>query len=93
MTLKEYVIKWENAWRYDYWWRKKHNIPFNSAAHREVTQLDIAFEYFEEEMSNKAFKKLNEEEEIKKGKITRQTKTDESKEDELFNKMKLDSFN
>ena len=66
MTIQEYVLAWDNRWRYDFWWRQKHNIAFNSRAHREVSQLDIVFEYFESDMSNKAIAGLNEDGERKK---------------------------
>jgi hypothetical protein len=34
----------------DYWWRKKHEIPFNSLEHRKVLIEDITFEYEEEQL-------------------------------------------
>ena len=65
MTLRELVVKWDNQWRYDYWWREKHNIPFNSKAHREANQRDIAFEYMENHLSNKAIDKYKNDEDKK----------------------------
>jgi hypothetical protein len=48
LTAKEQVIRWNNMFPLDYWWRKKHSIPYGSPAHMAVSQFDILFEYLEE---------------------------------------------
>lgn len=97
MTLKDLVLQWDSAWRYDYWWRQKHNIAFNSHAHREVDQLDIVFEYFETQLSNQAAEEYQTEEEKKKlrenGQWIQKRKVDKKVEDAMFANIKLDSFN
>lgn len=88
MTLRELVLQWNSDWRYDYWWRQKHNIPFNSRAHREANQLDIAFEYFEAQLSNQALEEYQDEEAKKKlresGQWIQRSKSVEKKIEQLF---------
>lgn len=50
MDIKRFVIWWNNNFPLDYWWRTKHNIPFNSSNHREVDFIDQKFEYEEEKI-------------------------------------------
>lgn len=57
--LRDFIVKWNNLFILDRWYRKKYNIPFNSSQHRELSPLDIRFE-FEEELFFKAFNKKNE---------------------------------
>jgi len=51
-TLRNFIVYWNNRYPFDYWWRKKHNIPFNSPQHREMCLIDIKFEYDEEKLVN-----------------------------------------
>lgn len=46
-SIKDFVLHWDNALPFDLWWRKKHNIAFNSSAHKEVSFFDQVFEYKE----------------------------------------------
>jgi hypothetical protein len=66
MTIRQVVVKWDNYWKYDFWWRQKHNIAFNSAAHREANQADIAFEYIENKLLEEALAEYKVTEEKKK---------------------------
>lgn len=43
-----FLTEWHNSFILDYWWRKKHNIPFGSSAHREMNFIDMLIEYQEE---------------------------------------------
>lgn len=97
MTLRECVVKWDNLYRYDFWWRQKYSIPFNSEQHRAANQLDIAFEYFENAMSNKALEKYKEDdakkEELKKtGQWLRESEGNKEKLQEAFDKLNLKDF-
>lgn len=47
------VINWNNTWPLDRWYRQKYKIPFNSIQHQDVSQIDVYFEWREEQ----AFKK------------------------------------
>jgi hypothetical protein len=66
MTLKEFIIKWDNSHSKDFWWRQKHNIAFNSSGHREANQVDITFEYLEDLLSKKVVESVELSEEKKK---------------------------
>lgn len=48
--IKNEVLKWNSRFPIDVWWRRKHNIPFMSLQHKEVTFLDQLFEYYEDKM-------------------------------------------
>lgn len=45
---RDFIIEWNNKFRYDYWWRKKYKVAFNSEEHRAMSQIDIRFDYEEE---------------------------------------------
>lgn len=38
--VRNQVIDWNVKFPYDRLWRKKYNIPYNSAVHREICFLD-----------------------------------------------------
>lgn len=92
MTLKEFVAKWNNENKHDYWWRKKYNIPFNSEAHRSMSLADIAFEYAEDKLVEKIHTEVQNEE-VKEKKLSEGIILNESiskeKEDELWEKADL----
>lgn len=46
-TLQEFVEKWNRAVPIDKWYRQKYNIPFGSAAHKNVNLADMFFEFYE----------------------------------------------
>lgn len=97
MTFKDIVLKWDTAWRYDYWWRKKYKIPFNSEQHRNANQIDIAFEYLENHLSNKALDKYKNDEdrasEYKKtGEWIKEREIDNETLEEVFDKIDLSKF-
>jgi len=47
LNLKGFIIKWDNNFPLDYWWRKKYKISFNTPTHREACLIDIGIEYLE----------------------------------------------
>jgi len=49
-SLKHFILYWNNNFPFDYWWRKKFNIAFNSPQHREMCLIDIKFVYDEEKL-------------------------------------------
>lgn len=98
MTLREFIIHWNNTRRHDYWWRQKYNVAFNSEQHRATNQFDIAFEYYEdrlvqEEIENRAIRQKKEEEFKKTGQWITESKEDQQKADELFKKINIADFN
>lgn len=53
--VDKFIFNWHN-FPFDYWWRKKYNVPFGSQAHREMNFIDMYVEYREEFLLNKAIK-------------------------------------
>jgi hypothetical protein len=51
--LKQFISFWNSNFPLDFWWRQKHNIPFNSPSHCTSSFIDQVFEYYEEESYNK----------------------------------------
>lgn len=95
MTLREFVLDWDNTWRYDYWWRQKHNVAFNSEEHRAARQEDIAFEYIENKLAQEAIEDLKQEEEREKMRKNGQwmkSNIDPNKQKELFEKINWSSI-
>lgn len=45
--LRHIVIDWNNRFPVDYWWRQHHGVAFGSAEHKQMTFLNMAFEYIE----------------------------------------------
>ena len=54
--IKEFVYWWNSQFPFDYIWRNKYNIPFNSSQHREMSFIDIKIEIEE----SKLYKELPE---------------------------------
>ena len=50
--IRKFIEKWNVDFPIDRWWRKKHNIPFNSEEHRGHSLLDMRIEYEEDVMYN-----------------------------------------
>lgn len=42
------MIRWNNKFPVDFWWRQKHKVPFLSKCHREQSFLNQLMEYQEE---------------------------------------------
>lgn len=96
MTLKEFVLRWDNNWRFDFWWRQKYNIHFNSQEHRQVNQIDMKFEYLEQMLANQEYEQMkNDEEKLKKYKQTGQwlkLRDDSERQKKLFDMVDLKNF-
>lgn len=64
-TLKKkvnnFIFEW-HRFSIDYWWRKKYNIPFGSAQHRDMNFIDMLIEYQEEFLINKILSEDEDEE-------------------------------
>jgi len=48
--LREEVILWNNQFPLDRVYRKKYNIAFGSEAHRQLSQIDIYFDWLEDQL-------------------------------------------
>lgn len=47
-SFRQFVTEWNVAHPIDHWWREKYNVPFNSAQHREMSFIDMRYEYEED---------------------------------------------
>lgn len=57
--VKRFMIRWNNRYPLDYWWRKKHNVPFLSQTHKEQSFLNQLMEYEEDCLYNELDEKDN----------------------------------
>ena len=48
--LESFILKWNIDFPVDRWWREKHKVAFNSASHREVSFLDMYWEFYEDSL-------------------------------------------
>lgn len=59
--LRELVIRWNNKFPFDRFWRMKHNVSFLSPEHRACSFLAQKFEFEEDKLYNEFEKKEQEE--------------------------------
>lgn len=95
--LKSFILKWNNTWQYDFWWREKYNISFNSPEHRKMNQIDIKFDYLEKRIAQKQQDELEEQkrkelEYLKEGKWLRKNEEQVKKEEKKLEKLSLSSI-
>lgn len=94
--MREFVLKWDNDWKRDFWWRKKYNVSFNSEQHRSANQLDIHFEYIEDNLIKEFFTEREEEkrreERFKKDGWISESIVNKEKLIEAFDKIDLKDF-
>lgn len=103
MTLKEFIIDWNNRFPFDSIYRKKYNIAFNSQAHRSLSQIDIYFDIIEDKLFSQYYEKYKRakelEEDYKKTKVflleSKHVHKELSEEefDDLFKKLDVKQFN
>lgn len=94
MTLSQFITRWNDTWGYDFWWRKKYNIPFGSKKHLSANQIDIAFDYIEDKLAEKSFNEYSKQEKnkthlAKTGEWIKPTKVNEKEQKELFDKVDI----
>lgn len=77
--VKQKVLKWNSNFPIDRWWREKHGIAFSSPAHREVSFMDMYFEYIEDSVYMNIEKKRLEEEEKPKKELSKDQLIKEAK--------------
>ena len=58
-SVDRFIFQWHN-FPFDYWWRKRHGIAFGSAAHREMSFLDMYIEWREDLMITRALERHDE---------------------------------
>lgn len=96
--FRKYIIDWSNRFPLDSSFRKKHNIAFGSEEHRRVDQVDVYFEWLEEELHKefleKAKQELKDEAEFEKGIWLKDSlAAGTQNEIDLFNKMSIKNIN
>lgn len=95
--MLQLILNWNRKWEYDFWWREKYNIAFNSLEHREVSQIDIKWDWAEKrlaEREQKEFEKRRQAElqYLKDGKWLKESEVQTKKEEKLLDKISLDSI-
>lgn len=59
--LREFIIRWNNKFPYDYWWRKKHGVAIFSPEHRKASFINQRLEFEEDRLFNEQTSKPEEE--------------------------------
>lgn len=50
LQLRNEIVKWNNNFPLDYWWRKKYKIPFGSPDHKRMSFVDMYRDFLEDKM-------------------------------------------
>jgi hypothetical protein len=91
--IEQTILKWNSRFRYDRFFRKKYGIRFNSQEHREINQIDIFFELFEDRFFEKILEdKKKYEEGTKSYKATGlflNESQDDNDDEAIFEKLKI----
>lgn len=89
--LREAIIRWNNNYPLDKWWRDKHKIPFQSEQHLNANQIDIFFEFFEAKIYDDHKEDILERERkrllYEKGEWISKNKNDENVTDDEFDQI------
>ena len=64
--VKRFIFNW-HEFPFDYWCRKRYNIPFGSPTHREMNFIDMYIEYQEDLLLNEIKEQEDIEEDIDLG--------------------------
>lgn len=62
--IRNSIVKWNNQYPLDYYWRKKYNIPFGSEEHKNITFLEQAIDYEEDVMIKEYEKSLKKDDQV-----------------------------
>lgn len=88
--IDRFIIKWNNNFPIDRWWRQKHNIAFMSPEHRQVSFIHQLIEFREDVLYNKTSSKKDNNNEEYIPNIGNWLKRPYNKED--FSKFDIESF-
>jgi len=100
-ALKGFIAEWDSNYPIDYWWRKKHNIAFNSHEHKQACLIDMRIEYEEDKLleqyhQNQKIKEENLEEYQTTGIFLKEQGVVEVSEEEagnLYDRLDIDALN
>lgn len=59
--LKGFIVRWNNMFPLDRWWRNKHKVPFLSEEHRKCSFFNQLIEFEEDKIFFELQKKKEEE--------------------------------
>lgn len=96
--IESYIIRLNIDSPIDRWWRKKHNVAFNSAEHRAITIIDQYAEWYEEHLlkeSEERVKEVNGDPYMGEGDFLlakEETEHDRTLSDEEFDNISLDDI-
>jgi hypothetical protein len=51
--LNDFIIRWNNKFPIDRWWREKYKVPFGSEQHKSMNFIMMFIDYEENEMFHK----------------------------------------
>lgn len=93
MSLKGFIIRWNNDNPLDKKFRDKYKIAFNSTEHRNSNQLDILFEHLEDQLfieyDNSIEQRINKEKQYEVGQWLEEVKMSEQEAQDLFDKIDI----
>jgi hypothetical protein len=55
LDLKKFIVNWNKNFPIDYLWRQKYGVAFGSPEHRQMSFLDMMFDFEEERMMKRIF--------------------------------------
>ena len=55
--IQHFILKWNNDYPIDRYWRKKYKVAFNSEQHRNTSLLDMRIEFEEDRLFEKTKEK------------------------------------
>ena len=91
-TIDSAIILWNNTFPCDRHYRKKYNIPYNSVQHREISQIDIFLDIYEDKIFKKHIEKTIKTKELEleysKGKLLNSKVVNEIDKD-VFDSLKI----
>jgi len=92
--MEDLVIKWNNRFPLDFWYRRKYGISFNSLEHRSISQLDVFFEYVEEILYQKELIVGKKEQKYRENKeLFRTSSENDERLQKIFDELDPDIFN
>jgi len=84
--VKGFITKWNINFPIDRWWRRKHDVAFNSPTHREVSFLDMRIEWEEDKLFDSVYGEQKNPYEMNKGEYMikkEDNRTEEEKQKEF----------
>lgn len=92
-AIQDLILRWNIDFPIDRWWRKLHDVSFNSHRHREISFIDMFIEWEEETIYNK-LNTLEEEKYIPNtgNFMKKKVKENQGISDEAFNNIDLDKL-